>query len=379
MKVYRAFVINPLLEIKLETSDEEQVRFFEARFTGLHSPHERDPDSRTVVRLQEVPYIEISSARVMREITIPELCLFGEQDFVIVKENKGIKIPFLEIGRSSELDIIFEAGFPTYWLWRFLDDVLSFHFIGAGASLYHAACAKRGDCEIIIPGWGGTGKTTLVLYLLEDRSSAYMAEDHFVLKETGESYVYTDAGYIAFEERERFPAIKRKYRSPSFALGAAIARMALPLIPPKGEILEFVRRGLINVLTPKILVKLSDCIPDLQISTRRPARRIVLQLISQKTVVEPVIKPIDVDTLVERTIGGMQYEREDFRMAYYGFVYATGRRNPVIDHADARERQILRKALEKSSCYEVRIGDNWPENVDHVLHFLDRAHGILGG
>ena len=374
MMISKTYTPNPLLELTLETSSDETLRFFETRYAGLHASGDQVVNSKAVVCLKEVPDLRINAPRIMREITIPELCLFDEQNFVIVKDKKRIKIPFLEIGQAPELSVFFEAGFPTYWLWRFLDDVISYHLIGMGASLYHAASVVRKDCEIIIPGWGGTGKTTALLWFLEDGSSTYQAEDHLVIKGTGESYIYTDAGYIAFEERDRFPAVRSRYRAIGFPLGAAIAKIVLPFIPPRGEMLEFVRRVLTDILTPKILIKLTDCLPDLQISNQQPARRIVLQLIAQRDLDRPISKPIDVDSMVDRTLSGMQYEREDFRMMYYAFVYATGRRNQLIDNAVERELEILQKALESAACYEVRITENWPENFAHITHLLQSSY-----
>ncbi len=380
MKLSKTFLLNPMLELELETSDKSLMRLFEIRFAGLYLPSEQGLNSRVKVRIQEVPHIDVASPRVIRNLGLPDdLCIFNKEDFAIVRDKRRIKIPFLEIGQASELNVTFETGFPVDWLRRYLDGLVALHLLGTGTSLFHAACLGSEDCEIIIPAWRGTGKTSLALYLLEGQCPTYKAEDEFVLKETGESYAYTDASHVDFNHMEQFPALKRAYPSLSFVLRSVIARLILPFVPPKSRISTFVHRGLLRALVPKVYVKLKDCIPGLRISDKQPERRIVLQLISQQDLSEPVIEPIDIGAVIERTVGGMQYERENFYAMYYAFVYATGQRNGVIDNAVERETQILHKALAKAACYEVRVPvGNRSENFSHIAQFLQRMFESSG-
>ena len=230
MIISRTFLINPLLELELETSDQNLLRLFEVRFGGLSSFFDQASEPGLRIRIQQVSKICLSSPRSVRNLGLPDdLCLFDEKDFVIVRDKRRIRIPFLEIGQSSELLITFEKGFPVDWLRRYLDGLIAFHLLGSDATLYHAACIGRGDCEIVIAAWRGTGKTSLSLDLLENQYASYKAEDQFVLRETGESYVYTDASHVDFSHMQRFHAIKGAHPSLSFSLRTSIARIILPL------------------------------------------------------------------------------------------------------------------------------------------------------
>jgi hypothetical protein len=370
MKISKSFYINPLLEIEIETTSEQLVRFFETKFAGLYSSVIQNKQAWTKIEVREVPRIELTFPQIIRKTGIPELCLFDEHNFVVVKDEKRIKIPFSEIGQSNKLSIIFETGFSLNWLRRYLENLIAYHLLGQGASLYHAACLCRGDYEIIIPAWRGTGKTTLALHLLIDQSFAYKAEDQFVVKETSESYIFTDACNVDHKHLEQFPVIQNKHGSFSFKMRNMTAKFVLPFIPPKGRILTYVRRGLQKVMTPKVFVKLADTIPGFRISTQQPKQRIVLQLFTRENRAKPEIKLVDVNKLIMHTVGGMQYEREDLYTMYCVFVYATGIRNWIIENAVEKETEILSKALSGAECYEIQIGDNWPENYVFITRLL---------
>jgi hypothetical protein len=370
--MYKTFLLNPLLEFELDTFDRRLKRQFDIRFAGLYPFGEQDPNPKLKIRIQEVPGIHLASSRTIRNLGLPDdLCLFNEQDFVIVRDRKRISIPFLEIGKSPVLDITFETGFPADWLRRYLDGVVAFHLLGFGASLFHAACLVDEDREILIPAWRGTGKTSLALHLLESRALAYKAEDEFVLMETGESYAYTDASHVDLNHLDQFSALTRSYSSWGFLLRSAIAKLILPFFPPTGSISTFLHRGLLGLFVPKVYVKLKDSIPNLRISDNQPDRRVVLHLISQPGLSEPMIEKVDIGTVIDRSIGGMQYERENIYTMYYAFVYATGQRNNTIDNAVGIETEILHHSLEKSICFEVRIpAGNWSENYSRIEQFL---------
>jgi hypothetical protein len=373
MKISRSYLINPVFEFELDTSNKRLLHFFDLKFGGLCTSADKFSNAKVIVHAKEVSHIDIAYPQVIPKAGKPDRCLFDAQRLVIVKDSKRLEIPFLEIGQTPEITINFEIGFPHNRLCQYLENIFAFHLLGADATLYHAASIVNRDYEIIITAWGGTGKTILALYMLEDPSASYKAEEQLVISESGESYVYTDACNITIQEMYLFPAIKHKFLSLDSALRAFVVKIALLLIPPKGDILDFFRRGLIYVLKPKITEKMGDFIPDFHISTDQPEQKILIQLISQRDLAEPVIEPIDIGKVIERTIGGIQYERTDFYAMYYAFVYANGKRNPVIEHAEKQEKKILNGAFANASCYEIRVGSNWAENIKHIRKYISEV------
>ena len=367
-----SFCINPNLTIILETTNEELKHFFEKKFKGLFNGSV-DEEKHSTIYLIEKEKLEIADPQILREITIPEICVFNDNDFLIVRNKKKIRVPFSKIGIDKKLEIYFEQGFPKDWLRRFLDDILAFHVVGFDVSLFHGASLINKDLEIIIPAWRGTGKTNLALHLLINKGFSYKGEDQFFISVDKNSFVYTDACHVDYKHMDEFPSLKKKYSSLPFSLRSMIVKIALPFLPPTGEISEFIRRGLIKVFAPKVFVKMEEFIPDFKVSFEQPKKRLVIQLILCPSISDISIRPVELNRLVDRCIGGMQYEREDFYLAYYGWVYATGNRNTIVENIATYERTVLQKALDKANCYEIQIpyGYDWTKNYSKIEKIIE--------
>lgn len=348
------YKISPVLTIKLKTSNKVLINQFTTRFSDLFTDTDVS-DYHITLSLTEVPDFVIYSKKVLREITLPEYFVYDEEDFLIVQNRRYISIPFNEIGIKKNLEIKFEKDFPPDWIRRLIDDILAFHVSGFGMSFVHAACLSRSGKNIIIPAWRGTGKTTLTLSLLFGNHFGYKAEDQFFIDREANCYIYTDACHLDRNHIEDFPQVRNKYFSIIHLLRSSLTSILLPFFPPVNPVFEFVRRVILKVFSPKVYVKIRDFIPDLQLDHDNGKELILMQLITQPNLKEPIIEETETNQLVEKILGGMQYERLDLYPYYYAWVYASGKRNGIIDNVHKIEKDILISALTNAKSYRILI------------------------
>ncbi len=369
----RTLRVNPLLTIEVEAAQASTARLFDIRYSEWSGDAVRTSSTGTVVQLREVSRLSLREACQLGGRGVPEVGVFDARRFVVVRQGRGIEIPYAEIGHAQRLVVSFEEGFPLDWLRRYLDDLVGLHLLGHGAALYHAACLCTSRLEVVIPAWRATGKTTLGLQLALERGYAYKGEDNVVLGAAGESYPYTDACHVSLRHVLRFAALRRTRGVRLLRLRSSVGRLGVSLVPGRGKTSTLIRRGLDKTLGAKALVKLGQDIPGFRMATDQPPTRVVLQLVTQEGIDGPIFIPIDLDKMVQRTVAGLQYEREDLFEGYRAFVYATGRLNHLIENAVELERRILRRALAGALCYEVRVPvDGWSAVFDSVDRFLGK-------
>ena len=368
----KEFNVSEVLSIMLQTSSKELFDLCNTRFSGLYEGDKAN-DNHTQLKLLEVPKLEPKPKKVLREITIPEYCVYDENTFYIVQGRRYVSIPFEDIGKKNTLEIKFEKGFPVDWIRRLIDDILAFHVTGFGMSFIHAACLTGDKKELIIPAWRGTGKTSLALSLLQSGYFEYKAEDQFFINRNGDCFIYNDACHVDSKHMKAFPQIKNKYNSPLYAIRTLIASMLLPILPPINVAFEFARRIVLKLLSPKVFVKIGDFLPEMRISHEKGKKPIVIQVITQPDIDKASVSKVDNEVVGDSILGGMQYERLDLYPYYYAWVYATGKRNEYIDNVNIIERDIIQSALKDARCYviNVPIGYDWNKNMENVYSLIN--------
>ncbi len=86
-------------------------------------------------------------------------------------------------------------------------------------SMVHSAAVAVGGRGILLPGWGGTGKTSAITCLLKDvADTSFLSDDYTILSAKGELLAYPKAFFIYPYHRGLFPHLfKAKHK---------------PLVPP---------------------------------------------------------------------------------------------------------------------------------------------------
>jgi len=86
-------------------------------------------------------------------------------------------------------------------------------------SMVHSAAVAVGGRGILLPGWGGTGKTSAIICLLKDvADTSFLSDDYTILSAKGELLAYPKAFFIYPYHRGLFPHLfKAKHK---------------PLVPP---------------------------------------------------------------------------------------------------------------------------------------------------
>lgn len=91
------------------------------------------------------------------------------------------------ISTDCEKRIIFESGFDPISLIMITDLVIRDEMVEEGMVFLHSAAIVIGGCCVLVPGWGGIGKTTLILYFLS-AGAKYLAEDFVLVDESGKVF-----------------------------------------------------------------------------------------------------------------------------------------------------------------------------------------------
>ncbi len=368
----RTYKINPHFIINLDSSDEKVLNFFDTKYADLY---DGEPNSllSMEINLLEKENLKPQKYNVLRDITIPEFCIFDENSFLIVKDKKCMHIPFSRIGVDQSITVSYEVGFPLDWIRRLIEDIIDFHLIGFNAVFLHGACLIYDDIEIIIPAWRGTGKTNFTLNLIAKEEYSYKAEDQFFLFSNQESYLFTDATHVDYKTITHFPSLK-KYNLISFWLRNLIARITLPLIPASGIFFEFLRRGVIKLLAPKVFLKLKEFIP-IKITHNQVPRKLVLKLVAQPDLKKPIFHEIELEKMAKMLIGGMEFERMDLWPYYYAWCFAMGEDNENFSKYFEKTLRILHDALSSAKFFEIRTpyGFNWSENFIEVQEIINQV------
>lgn len=303
---------------KVEKYFKEEYNFFKQEDV------EREPDIlvKGVTSIIDAPEYEISRMR---------------------EGRKKLHIPLSEI--NEKLVIRFERGLMPAYIMYMLEPIIYLKQLYKGKALIHACSLALEDFSIVFPSWGGTGKTSIVLYFIE-KGFNYMSDDWTFIGYEGKAYAYPRRIRIYHYNLDIFPWLKTMLKNKKL-----IYRM---------KILDFLRRRspsrflriAFNRLTPYYSVKPKEIFPETNISLTKDIRYIFLLKKSIKNRTE--ISEIDIKELMISIKNCILYERNYFFQFYHRYAFFNGEIE-LIEKSIDKLIEVLRMAFTNKELYRIDV------------------------
>jgi len=312
-------------------------------------------EARTRVDVRFVERLEMTG---LRELT--HGVYVGDR--IVADTQYGVRIT----GRPGVLRL--EATAPALE-WVFWGVALA--LLEAGATFVHCAGLARDGQAVLLPSWGGVGKTAIVAHLVRGKGYSLLGDDLVIVDRDGWCFPFPKPFVLYGYHRPLFPEVFEKGRGPMAptALGAALsvaARGVKPLLRPLPAVLQLARR-----LNPQSQpVAPSDILGrDALAEPARLARVIWFE----RGGVEVTDRPIGVGDLATRILGSTSHEFDVRAVALTNVLFGVGLLG--FEGTQGRWHHILVTALGRVDRRKLTLPADWSLDrvAGQVAAVVDRA------
>ena len=248
---------------------------------------------------------------------------------------------------------------------------LELALLDAGATFVHGAGLARDGRAILLPSWGGVGKTAIVAHLVRARGYSLLGDDLVILDRDGSCFPFPKPFVLYGYHRALFPAAFEGGRGPVAppALGAAlssVARRLKPLLRPLPRALQLARRlnPQSQPVAPSVVLG-QDALAD-------PARLAgVIWL--ERGGAAPAAGTIAVGELASRILGSTSHEFDARAVALTNVLFGVGLLR--FEDVHGRWHHVLSTALTRVDRQTLTLPVDWGlERVaSHVAGVVDGA------
>ena len=127
---------------------------------------------------------------------------FDDSSFYILdKRGKKFGINFYNIFTSNEISV--EEGFDLSLFHEIFRSVIFMRLFSADLVPVHSSCVVFNNCSILFPAWGGTGKTRMLLKLI-DSGAEFVSDEWTILGRNGLYTFFSDFKMFDYDIKE-FP------------------------------------------------------------------------------------------------------------------------------------------------------------------------------
>lgn len=113
--------------------------------------------------------------------------IWADERYLYIADRTGKKLGFSFDEKSA--DVVFEETCDPFFVFNVVEILLRGVVVATGICFMHASGVRLNDQAYVFPGWGGTGKTNLLLQLL-NKGAEYMADDLIIFDRDGSVYPY---------------------------------------------------------------------------------------------------------------------------------------------------------------------------------------------
>ncbi len=189
----------------------------------------------------------------------------------------------------------------------FVGPLIHWQMLQRGATTIHGASVAVDGQGILMPAWGGTGKTSAIVELLKLPGSAFMGDDFAIIRGDGMLLSYPKPFFVYPYHQDVFPHLfkhKPKLLVPAWMSGfTAVVRQAVrPMLAAFPTLESLCRR-----LTPEHMqIPARQALPHADFLDSAPVKLIVF--LERYNGSEPVIDRLDPITARRRVVGNHYFE-----------------------------------------------------------------------
>jgi len=245
------------------------------------------------------------------------------------------------------------------------------------AMLHCLTVAYRGH-GLLIPAWGGTGKTSTMSKLIKLEGFSFMGDDWAFLTQEGSLLGYAKPMSIKPYHHNLYPHLFKKAHKPLVPASLAKPIHSLttrlhPLVTQYPQLASLTRRW-----SPEhLMVMPQQAFPGANIASRAPlaAALFVERFVTESS--EPVFEKQSKEWMITRLIGNFHSEMTKYSRVVMTTLGASGL--VPIEKSFIEKRAVLEKGLQDKPCYLLRIPQALPPDrasdiiVDHIQKLIHVA------
>lgn len=247
-----------------------------------------------------------------------------------------------------------------------------------GAAMLHCLTAAYRGHGLLIPAWGGTGKTSTMSKLVKTDGFSFMGDDWAFLTREGCLLGYAKPMFIKPYHHDLYPHLFKRVHKPlvPVVLSKPISRLTTLLHP-------FVTRfpGLASISrrwSPEhMMVKPSEAFPGASFTKAAPLAAALFVERFETDSTEPVFEKQTKDWMIARLIGNFHSEMTKQSRAVITTLGASGL--VPTEKLFAEKRAVLDQALQDKPCYLLRVPQAFSPDqasdmiVDHIKRLVQIA------
>lgn len=223
-----------------------------------------------------------------------------------------------------------------------------------GAAMVHALTAEYKRHALLMPAWGGTGKTSTMSKLVKMDGWAFMGDDWAFVSDKGELLSFAKPMFIKPYHRSLYPHLFNKVRKPLVPnwLSKPIHSMTTrvhPYITKYPQLAAIARR-----YSPEhMMVTPQMAFPEARFSNGAPISAILFVERFENNTTEPYFVEKDTRWMVSQVVGNFFSELPRQSRVVMAAMGASAL--SPIDQAMIEKSAIVNKAFEGKRCFYLRV------------------------
>lgn len=247
-----------------------------------------------------------------------------------------------------------------------------------GAAMLHCLTVAYRGHGLLIPAWGGTGKTSTMSKLVKMDGFSFMGDDWAFLTRKGELLGYAKPMFIKNYHHFLYPHLFKKAHKPlvPVALAKPIHRLTTllhPYVTQYPALAAVTRRW-----SPEhMMVMPADAFPGAKLTPAAPLAASLFVERYQTSSSQGVFEKQSREWMVARLIGNFNSEMTKQSRVVMTALGASGL--VPIEKSFAEKSAVLDQALQDKPCYLLRIPEAFPPDqasdmiVDHIKKLIQIA------
>jgi len=288
---------------------------------------------------------------------------------LLFKTKQGVKIeiPYLDVGQRITVNCEERINLSSFFH-HILKPLIHYRFLGKKKALVHCSALVYKTKGILLFGYGGSGRTTVLLEFLR-KGANFVSDDYTVISSDGKFFSFSrkitlenfvTSGKTHFKT---FPGFIRRVSKNSIQEISLWIKLGLNRILSwisKRNIIQKCKIGrfLLNKTSTRLKIRkrvlINQLFTDIHIVSRTPV--IYLFSLVRYSGKEIEIVPGDTEKIVEEMIVTNLMEHIRFLRNYEMFKFAFPRtENRVIEERETLEREIFDKFLQNKKILRVKV------------------------